>query len=852
MRSPIFDLDDLESIQLDDEFVIANIGKQYNEDDARKMLQNVCTEFAQAYLVEQAESISFLYDSLSECSTVLKEMEDVLETFISQLRTIQRDIGEVRETLSRTSVTLTNTRRAEKVLWIAVSRLVVPPEVIQVVTQASEEQLGTQFELCVRQLLTFLNYRKGTWKQFNSGSKEESERDDDPSLREVRISLRECKVYMDLMRVLDSVTVYTCIKIKNILSKKLQVLTAKNTNTCIQQEHTLKSSAFYVHFLRNAVSLLRHAHSGGQEGERQNTLVPYRIVKALYNEFKGEYCVILAEVYLRKIQDYVFVLNSMEIPTVSGATANIFGGGPAAASKLSYTLPEISNCNVSPEAFALQERDDIFRRMFAPPLIPTMEKASRRRHSYEETFRSTLNLICDIVTHEYIFTFQFFSGDMSVYIEVFKPTVQFLVDYLAEVVLTQASGETLRRLNGRPYTSVNTNAKNDCYGLLILVRLCHEYRCLMRYTRLLNCLDGFYDSLLLLLWPAFKKTFEHQIVSLRCMSTSNYTGPLRSFPQLKSKLCAIHPIAKNFAAFSDVILDILLGAIFTERQLRSKSERDVLRHPQQQEGSGSSASSLSESFDDREAFNPWADSADLSSIRVRALQMITEEEESDAAESSNHLTVSVGTVSFMYVEVVHFLDKVCLTLFTEESSETTRAQLVPFQNCFLLNNMYVMLEAPKRLGLFPQKKPVADENEGNFVVVQEIYDNYRAEFVEQILKACYPQFFMVIKQGEQAPAQDVRAAAEHFSAYWKTCLDTVRTTVHSLITHPGHQQEITAQTCMECLLLNTRFHTVVAQKMETEKEVFRDCTLRSLIVTNQSILQHMRTFATISANMETM
>jgi hypothetical protein len=39
----------------------------------------------------------------------------------------------------------------------------------------------------------------------------------------------------------------------------------------------------------------------------------------------------------------------------------------------------------------------------------------------------------------------------------------------------------------------------------------------MTKVRRLNCLDGFYDSILMLLWPAFKEAFEVQLLAMKSM-----------------------------------------------------------------------------------------------------------------------------------------------------------------------------------------------------------------------------------------------------------------------------------------------------------------------------------------------
>lgn len=926
MNARSADLEDLASIDLDDAFIEANIHRDLSERFSRQALQDVCTAFVNSFLVQHGDRIVTLHHSLNECSAVLKDMEAVLEAFILQLDSIHSDIGEVRETLAQTAVSLANTRASEHVLWAAVSRLVVPPEVVQVVTQSNEEQLGTQFQLCVRELLKYLNYRKGTWRPTlgasasskavpavsstspprptsSSGARADTFESTLVSLhgelltspstetltsspsrptrgggaapREVRLPLSECQAYAETSALLDGLTLYACVKIKAFLSRKLSVLTIKNTNVCIQQEHTLKPFSFYVHFLRSAGPLLRYAppHTApsagnGDQREKQTAAaaatttgsatsnhlldasVAHRIVRSLYDEFKREYGAILSHLYLRRIQEYVMRLNSMEYSTVStGSGGGFFSGGGTSTSHptSSYGLPLLTDTKntASFVAMRLGDRGDLLRHPFAPPLIPVMEKAAHRRHSYEETFRSVLNLICDVVTHEYLFTYQFFSGDMTVYVDVFKPTLQFLVDYLSEVVLTQSSGEVRRMLNERPYTSVNVNAKQDCYGLLILIRLCHEYRALMKNVRKLPCLDGFFDSLLVLLWPAFKNTFDRQLVSLRVVQITTLTASMTHLARIEDKLRFVHPLVQCFTEFSCVILSITLGTLIGEADTTHLTDDGAGGSPMtpvSAQGLAHSPSPGSPLLPDTSVHT--GDS--VAALRMRALELITQEEEGDAADSANRFEVLLGNIAFMRVEVIHLLEGVVQHVLSQEGEGSVWRRFPALSNCFLLNNMYYMLVTPHThpvLGEEGEGLTVAEK--ADFTALQERYTTMRIDFVQCVIAMHFPAVCHIVQHDDACTPEEVVQAADQFLLRWKASLDGVRNTVHQLIADRVHEQEVVAQACMECLLYNTRFHAAVAKCMEAHKEAFVSRPIRSLIVTNQQLLQHMRTFSSV-------
>lgn len=982
------ELEDLASIDLPDEFLEVNIDRPFNADYARKTLKETTELFVKAFLVDQGDNVTRLHHCLKDCASVLGGMEQVLQQFISQLCSIQEDIGHVREVLADTAVRLANTSAAEKVLWAAVSCLVVPPEVVQIVTQTSDEQLGTQFMLSAKELLKYLNYRKGTWRQTiaaaDAGARPDSEA---AALREVRFSLAECRVYYDLMSILDALTLYACIKIKAFLSKKLQILTTRNTNICIQQDHVLKQYSFYVHFLRSAVPLLRHVYSappppprdapshpptprshsaassvsaslnasgdhstvwhasstptvtsasahvppvsGGPSSNVNTTLIPYRIVRALYEELKHEYCVIVSSIYLQKIQDYSFSCNSMEYSTegschgpsgvagggglfgfgptasppspLSRSGAGGIGGGSSAGPNYSYSIPLLTDTSGGGTfvAMRLGERVQLLHRIFGPPLIPTMERAAKRKHTYEETLRSILSLTCDIVTHEYLFTFDFFSGDTSVYVDAFQPAVQFIVDYLSEVVLVNAIGATRRMLNERPHTSVNARAKQDTYGLLLLIRLCHEYRSMMRHTRKLLCLDGFFDSLLMLLWPAFNTCFGRQLNAL--MSAKNTGAMVACMAHLKrteERLCFVHPVVKAFAEFSCVLLSLSFGATAAEERRAAAALRDMgtgagarRQRRDSPAGGGRSAAGHGTTSDSGSPVSPTSDdwnagdgggAADAPdkhpagsdewamALRRQALAKIDADRESDAADSRSHFLTLTGDVAFMRIELAHLVVQMGTDLVAAEPERQQRVFLEPLSKAFAINNLFYLLQVFCRYPvILVNDVPGSETREGDegpaagsvevipleerddMGAVRELYSRFRGEFVENVVRGSLGGFLLVVQDEDACAPEEVLQAANHFVLHWKSSLDNARQAIRRLLSDAGNAQETTAQTCMDILLYNTRFHAVIARFLERgnaiaaagEANVFAGRSLRSLIVTNQLLLQHMRTFS---------
>lgn len=949
------DLDDLASIEVGDDFLRANIDTHFDEHTSQTTLQDVCTAFVQSFLIDKGEWISSLHVSLQECVTVLEGMETVLEKFIEQLERIQQDIGDVRETLAKTSIELNNAKTTERVLWTAISHLVVPPEMVQIVTQTNDGELGMLFQLTLKELLKYLNYRKGVWQQpsFSSnsgttvdavsktGSSSLSQKASLTShpgatrgssrqrhVRELRLPLTEFNIYNELLSVLDSLTVFACIKVRDFLTRKLQVLTIPNTNVCIQQENNLKQFSFFVHFLRSAPPLLRHAHARGVQGGQQPTLIPYRITRAVYNEFKQHYCLIMSTLYLRKFQDYVLTLNAMEYSTtasasfgsVSSTLLSGFTRVQPAAPTIVYTLPPVTETQSrgggdGSNPFELGKRGAIFGRVFAPPLIPTLEKAAGRRHSYEETLRSVLHLLIDTVTHEYLFTFEFFSGDMSVYVDVFQPTLQFLVDYLSEVVLMQSSGSVRQLLNQHPNASVNAKAKDDTYGLLTLIRLCHEYRFYMKTVRKLSCLDTFFDSLLVLLWPAFKRTFDAQLVALRCAQVSTLAGVTANLRSTAARVATVHPLVRNYSALSCALLSIALGAALAEERMVSGEIDATLRgaagvRAASPRGSSTSSSvSSSSPSNSASAASPLARSASSSDsdvyfdtgragaaataeagalershrsagrhqpplqggantlsasvsmqrddgpphayaeVRRQAMERMAAEDEADAAESQDRFVALVGNVDFVRVQVVHYAEEVIKFILLQSSAHQPAGSALAgkagvMRDAFVVNQLHYMWSAAQGC-VFPgeERHAVTLTDRFDFSQLRDMYDTYRARLQEEVLDVYFSEFINVARSEDEVPPQVLVKVADQFLLTWKAALDALRSEVSALIYESQLANEVIAQVCMECLVCNARFLKIISAAIESQPAVFAQRPIRTLIVSNQNILQHMRNYS---------
>ncbi|RNF09454.1 Vacuolar protein sorting protein [Trypanosoma rangeli] len=818
------ELEDLAYVDLDDDFVERNVRNQtFDAELSRRAAQEACDDFVRTFLGD--DEVPSLHLMMRECDSSLAGIERVLERFIVNLESVQHDIGDVRERLKRIGVSLTNTSKLERALWSVVSRLIVPPEVVRIIIYCNDEELGPQLKLSMQQLLMILRYRKEGSCRIESDA-------------ETRISFDACKIYAELTEVLDRLTVHACVKTKRFLSKKLAYLNVRNTNVYIQQEHVLKPYAFYVHFLRSAASLLRRPQERDEVDPGAAELLPFCITKALYDELRCEYCAIMSQLYLDRFQHYVMTLNAME-----KSTQTVYTG----TAQVAYVLPllvELQEATPS-STFELGERAGILNAVLAQPLVPLVEHAKQQLHFYEETFRSLNVLLCDAVTHEFLFTFAFFSGDMSVFVDVFKPTIQFFVDYVSEVLLGQNDG-TVRRLMREKYpqASVNPNCRYDCYGLLLLVRLCHEFRSFMRDVRRLSCLEGFYDSLLLLLWPAFQRTYERQMLSLRsadAVSLSRVLLRTHSGHAWGWVKC-VHPLSQHYAGFVQSLVTIGSGCGFDEFSDNDEPSR---------------------SFSSVDAVNGTTAAANLSNtheisfaeLRRLAWRAIEAERASDAADSASRFAVLTGNLSFMRVEVLRLLREMGQHVAAGDTKHPETHEMCVL--AFLLNNVRAILR-PWNEYLANNSSPSLEED---YRALEEVERVHRSGFVDAQLRMYFPFLYGVVHQEEVAEMQleKLLESADAFTRNWKRELDNVCGAVRTMIADPVHEGELLAQVCMEVLLRNTRLHGCVSRVLAAAPSQSPSAAsdtdgvnrpIRSFVVTNQQMLQHMRTLATMPEDEE--
>lgn len=768
-----------------------------------------CDEFVEAFLGHDS-SVGKLYTQVQESRVTLSDVETVLVTFLDRIAAVRNEIGSLREQSSRRATMLENSSAVEKVVSEVVTHLVVPPDVVHIISNAETcIELGPQFRHALKILHGILQDRCGGAHHATSDHhSNESSLASSLTGRAVKIVLPETLAFRELIGVPEDLVVLACSRIKVAFDEKLAVLKKPRTNIAVQQEHILGPLHPFVRFIRIVIPLLRRSATfwkHHQPTELQSNIHPappapnfhFSVVKKIYGEMRQSYIEVMRLTYSQNISRYLMQLKQLE-----DGNASTQGWMPFSSREAAFTLPPLveHGTKMTPGDFGMGRRQKILENLLAHPVVPVVASSRGQKLLYEETFRSVNVMLCDVVTREYLFVFDFFGADDTIYAEIFRPVVQYIVDYVAEMLLqVSALVETdlVRRdrtLSHSRFGKVKFSCSNtDVVGLLTLIRMCHVFRMHMRCVRRLECLDGFYDSLLEILWPAFKRALGIQIDCMRSVSAPGVMKFLSQFRSSTERLAAVHPVTLRYAEFTAAVITLAIP--------------------------------MKLSVDPGQA---------LSFLPATA----------DGADSDDYLVALRANLSILRIEFMRIVGTVVSEL-VREGSPLVRA----LSAATLVNNLYHVVTiwslTPPLIVTIESTGVVAGniescervEKSPDYVALDEQLNVARAQFVEQLLRLVFP--WLVALTHGTCNTLDIVDGAKTFSSTWQESFAVAHRHVQTVLAHPKNQQETLPQFCMQLLLYNTRSHTYLAQAMDPT-------ALKSVIVTNHQIIQFVSTFAHIN------
>lgn len=381
----------------------------------------------------QADHIASLHNGLTDCNARLLQMEDALKEFHSRILDVCTEIEVLRSEAVGTRAARDGKRALQKHIGALLDLVVIPPDVVHLVLMTPEYQqrggiatgptavvdgsipveLSQQFLLSVRRLHGLIRRRmanqdivlgrtstaplgeksRGNVSVGGSGSSVTQQ-------HELILKLFRCKAFREMVATTEDLLIFVCMRIRAFLEAKITALENPRTNSVAQQENVLRSHRQLVRFMQDSCAYLKmtvairpttSSAAGGQYisdepnaspgtphhlpslSQQHKPFIPYRIVKALYDDLKVQYLTILSRVYTGRLGRYLTALSEMQLghqggdanaaaqqsvasSVVGGLTSLFWGASSAGASDASSGPSQ-------------QEHLAVVRAITKPPLI---------------------------------------------------------------------------------------------------------------------------------------------------------------------------------------------------------------------------------------------------------------------------------------------------------------------------------------------------------------------------------------------------------------------------------------------------------------------------------------------------
>eukprot|EP01060_Flectonema_neradi_P009774 TRINITY_DN16979_c0_g1_i1.p1 TRINITY_DN16979_c0_g1~~TRINITY_DN16979_c0_g1_i1.p1 ORF type:complete len:732 (+),score=88.99 TRINITY_DN16979_c0_g1_i1:41-2197(+) len=292
----------------------------------------------------------------------------------------------------------------------------------------------------------------------------------------------------ELRPCLDNIALMVSGKIRTFLLEKVQQLARPMTN----------------------ISIIRGA-SRTTGMMKYKGLMSYLLLNnpVVAQEVKDSYVSTLSQVYHKRSKSFLTCLMKLEKQFIT-------------SKDLLTTSPKRSDDAVGMFRFTAG-RTNVLERLNEPIVIPFTSIEKGRTYAYEDLFRSQHVMLMDVVTSEYIFSYDFFS-DPGLYIPIFLKVITAFRDTVHAAVPQQ----------------------HDYLTLMTCIRLVTQFRATME-ERKIPCLTGYYEAILMMLWSQLTTVIKSNTVAVAEVSKS---GSLLKGATASTVL----PVIQRYAAFSGNLL----------------------------------------------------------------------------------------------------------------------------------------------------------------------------------------------------------------------------------------------------------------------------------------------------------
>ncbi|KAL0095828.1 Sac2 family-domain-containing protein [Phycomyces blakesleeanus] len=207
--------------------------------------------------------------------------------------------------------------------------------------------------------------------------------------------------------------------------------------------------------------------------------------------------------------------------------------------------------------FALGDRIDVLRLQDPGVILVHVAEDKEQKYQFEQLFRSFNLTLIDNASSEYLFIYEFFSRDPAAAADIAKNIFQQIYEPTERV--------------GKAFSKACIDNSYDAVGILLCIRI-NTQLALELQRRRVPALEGYTNSINMLLWPRFQHVMTLHIDSMKKMANNK---------SVLSAVKEIHPhyITRRYAEFSTSLLVLNDGyddAILTNSVQRLRNELEGL------------------------------------------------------------------------------------------------------------------------------------------------------------------------------------------------------------------------------------------------------------------------------------
>ena len=446
---------------------------QQIESELDKVAKNVVGDY-----IQQRENLVQLREHINTCDQVLSNMEGILSSFQANISTISEEIQALQDRSFEMNVKVKNRKQVEDYLHAIISSLILSPAMIRDVCSSDPNEAFIEYLNALNDCHDFFH---GLPSQTANGRELLQKLNDAGG--DVG-SWSQCPLASDLSSVLTNITLKMCGALRDFLLQKIDGLKKPKTNIHILQQNVLLKYKRFVYFLQ------RHHPVAAQE-------------------LKNTYVATMSNIYLTKTKTYIANLVKLEVggvkrPQFLVDKQQLYG------TDVTYSI--------------LGNRWEMLDKLTSAIIVPHVEVQGRRRHFFENIYRSMNLMLMDIITAEYLFTFDFFY-DNELFIPIFDHTIPHFLEAVKQWAATTS----------------------DYIALLLCIHMTQQFLAVM-HRRRIPCLNQYFEHLNMVLWPRFKEIFDVNVEALRQADPRDVLG--RQGPKV-FKCC------ERYAEFSGSILQIM-------------------------------------------------------------------------------------------------------------------------------------------------------------------------------------------------------------------------------------------------------------------------------------------------------